>query len=639
MTNLFTTKTNFTAGELSADLLGRVDLKAYDNGAAVLQNVFIQPTGGVYRRPGLRYVDTLTQTGRLITFEKNATETYLMVVQAGQTQVYLNDELVATVSTPWTAAQLPAIRWCQGADALYLTHPDVAPQKLIVKEGVWTLVPFAFLTDGESILQPYHKYCEDGITLAASALTGTITLTASADVFTDRFVGMMLKLAQGYVKITAVTDATHATGTVLKKLITDETETVPLEATRSWGEPVFSDLHGWPRTVAFYQSRLVFGGSRALPNCLWFSQSGDLTNFELGEGYDAEGIEFSILSDQANVICALFAGRHLQIFTTNAEWMVSGDPLTPTNIQLKRQTQVGSPGNRYVPPIGIDGATIFPAANGLEIREFLFADVEQAYQATDLSLMAGHLIDEPQDLAYDKHHRQAYVIMRDGRLCVLTSFRSEEIQSWTAQKTEGSFVSVAVAGKHTFFIVHRGDQWILERLDDTCHTDCAFLRQSDIARKDWSDLEALNNRTVKVVADGIVMPDTVIQNGCLSLEYPAREIEVGLGFTHRVVPLPPVVGASNGGAPVACARLVKATLRVVDTISVEMDTGSGLTQVMTRPLGGYCLNTIPKPKTADIVVRALGWSRVPTKPLWAVQGDLPRAFKLVSVTSDIQIGG
>ena len=190
MTNLFTTKTNFTAGELSADLLGRVDLKAYDNGAAVLQNVFIQPTGGVYRRPGLRYVDTLTQTGRLITFEKNATETYLMVVQAGQTQVYLNDELVATVLTPWTAAQLPAIRWCQGADALYLTHPDVAPQKLIVKEGVWTLVPFVFLTDGESILQPYHKYCEDGITLAASALTGTITLTASADVFTYRFVGM-----------------------------------------------------------------------------------------------------------------------------------------------------------------------------------------------------------------------------------------------------------------------------------------------------------------------------------------------------------------------------------------------------------------------------------------------------------------
>lgn len=639
MTNLFTTKTNFTAGELSADLLGRVDLKAYDNGAATLQNVFIQPTGGVYRRPGLRYVDTLTGPGRLMTFEKNAAETYLIVVQNGQTQIYLNDGLVATVQTPWTAAQLPTLRWCQGADALYLTHPDVAPQKLMMKDGAWTLTPFVFLSDGECLLQPYHKYCEDGITLAASALTGTMTLTASADVFSDRFIGMMLKIAQGYVKITAVTDATHATGTVLKKLITDGEDTARLEPTRSWGEPAFSETRGWPGAVAFYQSRLVFGGSRALPNGLWFSQSGDLTNFELGDGYDAEGIEFSILSDQANVICALFAGRHLQVFTTNAEWMVSGDPLTPTNIQLKRQTQVGSPGDRYVPPIGIDGATIFPAANGLEIREFLFADVEQAYQATDLSLMAGHLIDNPQDLAYDKHHRQAYVIMRDGRLCVLTSFRSEEIQSWTAQKTDGVFQAVAVAGKQTFFIVRRDDRYLLERLDDTCHTDCAFVCVSEMAKRIWSGLSILNNRTVKVVADGIVMPDTVIRDGCLTLEYPAREIEVGLGFTHRVVPLPPVVGASNGGAPVACARLVKATLRVVDTISVEMDTGSGLTQVMTRPLGGYRLNTVPTPKTADLTVRALGWSRSPTAPLWIIQGDLPRAFKLVSVTSDIQIGG
>ena len=41
MTNLFTAKTNFTAGELSPDLLGRVDLTSYNNGAQILENVFI----------------------------------------------------------------------------------------------------------------------------------------------------------------------------------------------------------------------------------------------------------------------------------------------------------------------------------------------------------------------------------------------------------------------------------------------------------------------------------------------------------------------------------------------------------------------------------------------------------------------
>ena len=45
MTNLFTTKTNFTAGELAPELLGRADLNAYANGALKLDNVLLNPQG------------------------------------------------------------------------------------------------------------------------------------------------------------------------------------------------------------------------------------------------------------------------------------------------------------------------------------------------------------------------------------------------------------------------------------------------------------------------------------------------------------------------------------------------------------------------------------------------------------------
>ena len=639
MSNLFTAKTNFTAGELSQDLLGRVDLKSYDNGALELKNVFIEPTGGVYRRAGLKYVATLPKTGRLITYEKSSAETYLIVLEGGQTQIYLNNTLVATLTTPWTESQVTSVRWCQGGDGVYLVHPDVAPQKLVLSGSTWSLTPFAFLTADGCVLQPYHKFCDDGVTLAATAVTGSVTLTASASVFKAKHVGRQFKIAGGYVTISAVTDGTTATGTVIKKLDENADDSDALPATRSWGEQAFDSENGYPITVAFYQSRLVFGGSKSLPNCLWFSQSGDLTNFELGDGYDAEAIEFSILSDQSNAICALFAGRHLQVFTTNAEWMVSGDPLTPTSIQLKRQTQVGSPDERYVPPIGIDGATIFPAANGLEIREFLFADIEQAYQATDLSLLAHHLIDGPQDQAYDKRHRQAYVVMRDGRLCVLTSFRAEDIQSWSLQQTDGAFISVAVGGGKTYFIVKRGGSYLLEQLDDTVHTDCAFYLTSETAQTTFSGLSVLNGKTVKVVADGIVLPDQVVQSNQITLSEPAKIVEVGLPFTHRVVPLPPSVGASNGSAPVASARLVKAVFRVVDTVSLEVDTGTGLHQELTRSLDSYQLDSVLLPKTVDVVVRSLGWVRTPTAPLWTIQGETPKPFKLVSVTSDIQIGG
>ena len=451
MTNLFTAKTNFTAGSLSTNLLGRVDLKAYDNGAMLLENVFIEPTGGVYRRPGLKYVATLSGNGRLITYEKKTNETYLIILQDECLHIYLNGVYQTTLSAPWHETQITSVRWCQSTDALYLVHPDVPPQKLILKNGVWQLSAFTFLADKGCILQPYHKFCDDAVTMASSGMEGTVTLTASSPVFQNKHIGRIFKIAEGYVSVTGVSGGTSATGLVLKKL--DEDGEGALPATRSWGEPAFDSETGYPMTVAFYQSRLVFGGSRSLPNYLWFSQSGDLTNFELGQGYDADAIEFNILSDQSNAICALFAGRHLQVFTTNAEWMVSGDPLTPTSIQLKRQTQVGSPDSRYVPPISIDGATIFPAANGREIREFLFADIEQAYQATDLSLMSSHLINQPQDQAYDKQNRQAYVIMAAGGYAHWSVFGPKIFKvGLNKKRTALLFLLPSVGGKLTLLL-------------------------------------------------------------------------------------------------------------------------------------------------------------------------------------------
>ena len=69
MTRMRDIKTTFTAGEVSRDLLGRGDLTAYNNGALSLRNLFIFPTGGVTRRSGLRFIDEVDSSGRLISFE------------------------------------------------------------------------------------------------------------------------------------------------------------------------------------------------------------------------------------------------------------------------------------------------------------------------------------------------------------------------------------------------------------------------------------------------------------------------------------------------------------------------------------------------------------------------------------------
>lgn len=639
MTNLFTAKTNFTAGELSHDLLGRVDLRAYENGALELKNVFIEPTGGLRRRPGLKHVDTLQGEGRLICFETNPKEAYLIVLYHLSAHIYMHGNRIAELETPYTQEQIKSIRWCQSPEALFLTHPDVPPKKLMKESDTWKLIDFTFMMEKECVLQPYHKFCKAEMTIASSCVTGNVTLTTSEDFFKSEHVETPLKIAEGYVIIKTITNPKTATGIVKKKLITETPDNSKLEPTRSFAEPAFSPERGWPMCVAFHQSRLIFGGSKKLPNTLWFSQSADLTNFELGNGYDAEGIEFSMLSDQSNTICSLFAGRHLQVFTTSAEWMVSGDPLTPTNIQLKRQTQVGSPLDCYVPPIGIDGATIFPSANGKEIREFLFADIEQAYQATDLSLLANHLINNPQDQAYDKHNRQAYIVMENGSLCVLCSFRAEDLQSWTEQQTQGKFSAVCMVANTPYFIIQRRGVYYLECFDESFNTDSAFIQETQEAVTVLNIPSYLDFQTVKICADDIVLSDEVINGSTIELPISAKKIEAGLGYTHIISPLPPSVGATNSVAPVSSYRLVKACFRLIDTNTLEVDTGSGVRQEMPYPLDSYKLDSYIKKTTADVIVRSLGWNRSPNTPLWRIAGEAPKKFKLVSVTQDLKIGG
>ena len=71
--------TNFTAGELSEELFGRVDIAKYNNGAETLENFMVMPHGGIARRPGTRFVKEVKSSAaktRLIPFEFSTTQAY-----------------------------------------------------------------------------------------------------------------------------------------------------------------------------------------------------------------------------------------------------------------------------------------------------------------------------------------------------------------------------------------------------------------------------------------------------------------------------------------------------------------------------------------------------------------------------------
>lgn len=108
--------THFSAGELSERMLGRIDLSRYYAGARQLKNVFLQPQGGVFKRPGTEFLanESTTKLGgydfttgeeradhRLFPFEFSSEDAYVIEISRLGYRFYRNGGLiVADACTP-----------------------------------------------------------------------------------------------------------------------------------------------------------------------------------------------------------------------------------------------------------------------------------------------------------------------------------------------------------------------------------------------------------------------------------------------------------------------------------------------------------------------------------------------------------
>lgn len=629
MTRLMSVKTSFTGGSVSPDLLGRGDLAAFENGALTLSNVLIEPTGGVSRRPGTGFIASVPGPGRLIPFTFNSEQTHLLVLTEKRLSVFGNDTLQASLPTPWTAAQLANLNWAQSGDVLLVCHPDVEPRRISRRgPGQWTVEPWVFAEEEGRPRIPFFRFTDPTITLTPSDVMGRVRLRASAPCFTPDHEGAPLRILRKPGRIAAVRSATEAD--------IDLADTLPhTNPTLDWDEAAFSPERGWPISVAFHQDRLVIGGSRDLPNRLWLSKSGDLFNFDLGAGEDDSAIEFAILSDEVNPIRAVYSGRHLQVFTTGGEWAVTGLPLTPTAIRLDRQTRVGSPPDRNIPPQEIDGGTLFAASDG-SIRDFLWTDLEQSYSATDLTLTTRPILPGTVDMEYDRRRRLLLAVQSDGTLAVLTLYRNEQIRAWTRMATAGRILSTAFVGQQLYWLVDRDGQVNVEIWDDSLYVDAGLAGQVQGATARWAGLDHLNGRKLAVLADGAVMPVALVAAGRIQLPTPAAAVQAGLAFTHEIEPMPPNLLAAEGQG--RRARLLAVTFRLKDTPVLRADLGRGPVEVPLRRATGPALADAPAPGfTGDRRLTSIGWQPDRSSPPWRIVEDRPLPFTLLSVTHELKV--
>jgi len=542
MARFVSIQTNFSTGELDPLLRARVDLTAYQNALEKATNVVCQPQGGIRRRPGTRYVTSLPNSStesaangvRLVEFEFSTSDSYMLCFTHNRMYIFKNKSLITNINgsgNPYlntsgvslTGARLANIVWTQSADTLIVVHPDIAPIEIVrgANDASWTASAITF----DSI--PKYAFTltttNPSGTLTPSAVSGKVTLTASSSVFTAGSVGQYVNASpQGRAKIVKYTSGTSVDA--ITEFPFFNTSAI---ANGSWDyesgyEDVWSSTKGWPRSVTFHEGRLYFGGSKSRPSTIWGSKVGLFFDFEATEGLDDDAVEATLDTNTFNAIVDLISGRDLQVFTTGGEFYVPQnglDPVTPTNFFVKTASRNGTKQGIRVQQL--ESGTLFVQRQGKSLNEFAYTDTQATYVTQKISLLAGHLLKNPTNLALrrsvatDENDLLLITNSDDGTMAVFSLLRAQNVIAPSEFITvDGSFIDVNVDISTIYTVVKRNvngtNQYYVEVFEDGLLTDSAKTGTGAVSTVAMSHLAT---ETVNIILDGSVQADQAVPGG------------------------------------------------------------------------------------------------------------------------------
>lgn len=468
MADFIKTQNSFANGEVAPEFYALDNI----NGLSKLENMDVISGGGLSRRGGLESVYKLDGPARLISFSESETNQYIIALTDMRIQIFDNGNRMQSIITPWKTSDLSDIQYAQRFGTMIFVHPDFPPQVLRKSGDYFTLSEFAFSrNDSDMTLNVPFVHFDDATDIKITVTTNDIgnnyaTFTTSADFWTPENVGGRLYLLDKQWYIHEYISPTQIVA------YTNGAYSVPSSSVSDWRECAFSARRGWPRSITFHQDRLVFGGTRDWPGGIWMSQVGRHNNFNIGTGLDDEAIFVSLLSQQRQQICTVVSSDNLQILTNVGEWAISSKPLTPSSVDIKQHTSVGSYLTGCLTPQKIENTTVFVSASGRDIRELGLDELGENYSANDLCPMAKHLLIKPVDMAYNPALRRLYVVRADGKMAVLNKNSALGISAWGTYTTDGNILSVGVSDNITYIVTHRVDGVFLERFTDAAIQDC-----------------------------------------------------------------------------------------------------------------------------------------------------------------------
>ena len=560
---------------------------------------------------------------------------------------------IVEVTTTYSVTDIFDINYAQSADVIYMAHKDHAPAKLTRT----TATSFA-LTDVDFTDGPYLDENITSTTLYASADTGSVTITASASLFTSADVGRLIRFREvleitydewatstsyannsfvrfdghvykqvtgstqtsgntppvhtsgtetygaidweyrhddtGYAKITGFTSATVVTATVQTDdggiSVLPHNTVGSSNATKRWSLGAFGGDQGFPKAVAFYEQRLYFAGTTGQPQTIFGSVSADFENHTPGTN-DDDALNFTIASDQVNVIKHILPGRFLQILTTSAEFTLSGgqgtQPVTPTNVNILRETTFGSSGVR---PLRAATSTILIQKGQEKVKEITFDERQDGLAGVDLTILADHITRGGlSDMVWQQEPELiVWFVHTDGRLIGLTYDRANNAVGWHTHPIGGSgtvesITSVPEGSEDTVYmsvkrtingatvrhIEYMKPIYFGSTVEDAYYVD-GGLTYSGSATTTISGINHLEGETISILADGATHADKTVTGGKITLDRSASKVHLGYNYTSLLETLRIEAGAEDGVSQGKIKRIHGVTVRFLETVGAEV---------------------------------------------------------------------
>ena len=498
--------TNFTSGELSPRLSGRVDVAKYFNGCQTLENFLVHPHGGVTRRSGMRYVaDAARHDSRsvLVPFEDAQGQAWVLEFAAapqgqGVLRFFYNGGRVLApgggvleVATPYAAEHLAALRVVQDRQELVLTHPQVAPQVLARTEGGGFVLAELSLTArpaawGQGNWPGLACLHEDRLVFAA-------TSNEPFSLWFSRTSGRRdFRLCTREVPLSGWDDFEIADGSGDSRADGRQGDTFLLLGGDSFsqGSALCGDnADGQPRYYRYTGSRILTAQSGsvratfrdapgasseiesvrdvngALNSGLWEEfQVGDRISADPGSApLDDDAVEITLSAQQGGRICFLAPRDKLWIGATCGEWTVSGSslgaPVTPGGVKADRQ---GTSGAAQFQACPAGPATLYVQRSGKKVREMAYRFESDAYTSRDLTLLSAHLAEPGiTQLAFAQEPDPVLFCVRaDGVLVAMTYLPEQDVCAFARILTDGAVEAVCAVPSD---LSGRDELWLVVR--------------------------------------------------------------------------------------------------------------------------------------------------------------------------------